>query len=97
MEQDTIRARRIELVDETGTPRAILEADSQGLSGLMVRQFGQFGGAETGIATIGVDANGIPLLLLQGQGEDRVFASATPNGAVVKVVDENGEEATLSV
>jgi hypothetical protein len=33
MEQDTIRVRRIELVDETGAPRAWLQADSQGMSG----------------------------------------------------------------
>ena len=93
MEQDTIRARRIELVDEAGIPRAILKADSQGVTGLIVRQFG---GTEAS-ATIGIDAHGTPFLRLGGQGEDRVFASATPGGPVVRVVDENGEEATLSV
>jgi hypothetical protein len=36
MEQDTIRARRIELIDENGTTRAFLQAESQGVSGLVV-------------------------------------------------------------
>jgi len=93
MEQDTIRAKRIELVDETGMPRAILKADSQGVTGLIVRQFG---GTEASV-TIGIDAHGTPFLRLGGQGEDRVFASATPGGPVVRVVDENGAEASLSV
>jgi len=94
MEQDTIRARRIELVDETGTPRAILRAESHGMSGLVV---GDVGGTGT-IASIGLDPDGTPFLLLgKGKDKDRVFASAALDGPVVRVADENGEEAPLSV
>jgi hypothetical protein len=93
MEQDTIRARRIELVDETGTPRAILAANSQSVSGLMVSAVG--GSAIA--ASIGVDRNGIPFLLLESGEKGRVFASATPGGPVVRVIDENGEEKALSI
>jgi len=94
MEQDTIRVRRIELVDETGTPRAILEADSQGVSGLIVGDVGGTGAS----ASIGLDPNGVPFLLLgKGKDKDRVFASAAPDGPVVRVADENGQEATLSL
>jgi hypothetical protein len=92
MEQDTIRARRIELVDETGTTRAILEAGSQSVSGLMLSAIG---GREI-TASIGVDGNDIPFLLLGSEDQGRVFAGVTPAGPVVRVVDENGEEKDLT-
>jgi len=93
MEQDTIRVRSIELVDETGTKRAVLEANSQGMSGLMVSAAG-----ETGItASIGVDRNGIPFLLLGSEEQGRVLASVTPDGPRVHLIDENGQEEILNV
>jgi hypothetical protein len=94
MEQDTMRVRRIELIDENGTPRAILEGASQGVSGLIVHDV-----TETGTsASIGLDNNGIPFLLLVvgGREKGRVFACATPDGPVIRVVDENGEEKDLT-
>jgi hypothetical protein len=94
MEQDTIRVRIIELVDETGTPRAMLQADSQGMSGLIVHDARGTGTS----ATIGVHADGTPFLSLKkGQDNPSVFASVIDGVPVVNVVDENGEEATLSV
>jgi hypothetical protein len=93
MDQDTIRARRIELVDETGTPRAILEAGSQSVSGLMLSAVGGRGIT----ASIGVDRNDSPFLLLGSEEKGRIFAGATPDGPVVRVIDKNGEEAVLSV
>jgi hypothetical protein len=94
MEQDTIRVRRLELVDEAGTPRALLQADSQGVSGLIVHDAGGTGTS----ASIGLDNQGTPFLLLsRGQNEARVFAGLTPDGPEVRVIDENGEEAALRV
>ena len=94
MEQDTIRVRRIELVDETGTPRALLQGDSKGVSGLIVHDAGGSGTS----ASIGLDNQGTPFVLLgTGQNKARVLASVTAEGPVVQVIDDNGEEAALSV
>jgi hypothetical protein len=83
MEQDTIRVRRIELVDETGAPRAWLQADAGG----------------TGMkASIGINDDGAPFLMLGTEFRRSVFAGITSDGeAYVQVTDENGESKTLKV
>jgi hypothetical protein len=94
MEQDTIRVRRIELVDETGAPRAWLQADSQGMSGLVVLDPGGTGMK----ASIGINDDGAPFLMLGTEFRRSVFAGITSDGeAYVQVTDENGESKTLKV
>jgi len=92
MEQDTIRARRIELIDENGTTRAFLQAKSQGVSGLFVVSPEGSGMS----ATIGM-YNGIPYLVLGGEGAGTVYASLNSHGPYVRVSDGKGKHKTFKV
>jgi hypothetical protein len=93
MEQDTIRARRIELIDETGTQRAVLTASSQSWSGLVVHNFGS---EQSGVsASIGVNEAGVPFVLVGDPEQGSVFVSVTSNGPDVRKIDANGQAEVL--
>jgi hypothetical protein len=95
LEETRIRARTIELVDEAGTPRVLLQASSDGTASLTVHSIG---GEGTGMmASIGIHKDGSPFLVLGSEDKGKVFASVLPAGPGVTLIDENGKQKTFTI
>lgn len=94
MEQDTIRARRIELVDDEGNPRVIIDGAgfTEGFVGIVAR--GEDGTTSTltlGIGSPGPYGPGPYLRLSHGKAHVEVGFGADGN-PIVSTRDIGGEE-----
>jgi hypothetical protein len=92
MEQDTIRTRRIELIDQDGTTKAILEAGRGKGSGVVL------GGVEEGSpnAAVAVNDEGEPFLLLESDA-DHIFAALLSTGPKIRLRDKAGNERIIEL